>query len=154
MRWNRFELFTNFIYHNEKPDTTSQEVLDIYNQNLIDIITIKNINYDIVNHVRSKRMDSLLDIRSSRAKKRVNITDDTREDFQNVRINDRMNQKSDVYADWSRITTEDRIYDDLETSDLPSKADNKDSEEPLNPSLLDRNDTKDDKNDFWCYSDI
>ncbi|CAG8779263.1 14880_t:CDS:2, partial [Rhizophagus irregularis] len=75
-------------------------------------------------------------------------------DFQNVRINDRMNQKSDVYADWSsevnkaRITTEDRIYDDLETSDLPSKADNKDSEEPLNPSLLDRNDTKDDKNDF------
>ncbi|PKY34370.1 hypothetical protein RhiirB3_454014 [Rhizophagus irregularis] len=52
MRWNRVELFTNFIYHNEKPDTTSQEVLDIYNQNFIDIITIKNINYDIVNHVR------------------------------------------------------------------------------------------------------
>ncbi|CAB5321208.1 unnamed protein product [Rhizophagus irregularis] len=109
MRWNRVELFTNFIYHNEKPDTTSQEVLDIYNQNFIDIITIKNINYDIVNHVRKiheqKNLktigDSLLDIRRSRAKKRVNITDDTREDFQNVRINDRMNQKSDVYADWN-----------------------------------------------------
>ncbi|PKC02717.1 kinase-like protein [Rhizophagus irregularis] len=132
MRWNRFELFTNFIYHNEKPDTTSQEVLDIYNQNLIDIITIKNINYDIVNHVRKiheqKNLktigDSLLDIRRSRAKKRVNITDDTREDFQNVRINDRMNQKSDVYADWSSEESQDRIYDDLETSDLPSKADN------------------------------
>ncbi|CAB4421664.1 unnamed protein product [Rhizophagus irregularis] len=93
--------------------------------------------------------DSLLDIRRSWAKKRVNITDDTREDFQNVRINDRMNQKSDVYAE-----SQDRIYDDLETSDLLSKADNEDSEEPLNPSLLDRNDTKDDKNDFWCYSDI
>ncbi|CAB5128431.1 unnamed protein product [Rhizophagus irregularis] len=92
MRWNRFELFTNFIYHNEKPDTTSQEVLDIYNQNLIDIITIKNINYDIVNHVRKIH---------EQKNKRVNITDDTREDFQNVRINDRMNQKSDVYADWS-----------------------------------------------------
>ncbi|CAB5370352.1 unnamed protein product [Rhizophagus irregularis] len=107
MRWNRVELFTNFIYHNEKPDTTSQEVLDIYNQNLIDIITIKNINYDIVNHVRKiheqKNLktigDSLLvDIRRSREKKRVNITDDTREDFQNVRINE-INQKSDVYAD-------------------------------------------------------
>ncbi|CAB4446931.1 unnamed protein product [Rhizophagus irregularis] len=150
--------------------TTSQEVLDIYNQNLIDIITIKNINYDIVNHVRKiheqKNLktigDSLLDIRRSRAKKRVNITDDTREDFQNVRINDRMNQKSDVYAtDWnsevdkaSSSESQDRIYDDLETSDLLSRADNEDSEEPLNPSLLDRNDTKDDKNDFWCYSDI
>ncbi|CAB4421957.1 unnamed protein product [Rhizophagus irregularis] len=78
--------------------------------------------------------DSLLDIRRSWAKKRVNITDDTREDFQNE--------------------SQDRIYDDLETSDLLSKADNEDSEEPLNPSLLDRNDTKDDKNDFWCYSDI
>ncbi|CAB5354945.1 unnamed protein product [Rhizophagus irregularis] len=142
MRWNRVELFINFIYHNEKPNTTSQEVLDIYNQNLIDIITIKNINYDIVNHVRKihkqKNLktigDSLVDIRRSRAKKRVNITDDTREDFQNE--------------------SQDRIYDDLETSDLLSKADNEDSEEPLNPSLLDRNDTKDDKNDFWCYSDI
>ncbi|PKK58897.1 hypothetical protein RhiirC2_720189 [Rhizophagus irregularis] len=111
MRWNRVELFTNFIYHNEKPDTTSQEVLDIYNQNLIDIITIKNINYDIVNHVRKIH---------EQKNKRVNITDDTREDFQNVRINE-INQKSDVYAELQNC-----IYDDLEISDLLSKADNED----------------------------
>ncbi|RIA83184.1 hypothetical protein C1645_743266 [Glomus cerebriforme] len=79
-------------------------------------------------------------------KKRANITDDIREDFQTARINDRMNQKSDIYADWnsevdkasssgqSEITSQNRhqkdeesqdhIYDDLETNDLLSEADN------------------------------
>jgi len=51
MRWNYVELFTKFIY-NEKPNTTPQEVLDIYNQSLIDITTIKNINCDVARHVR------------------------------------------------------------------------------------------------------
>ncbi|RIB05125.1 hypothetical protein C2G38_2047856 [Gigaspora rosea] len=98
-----------------------------------------------------------------RKEKRVIITDDTREDFQTARINDRMNQESDIYADWNseddkqvhldiqklqatktdNEESQDHIYNDLEISDLPRLSEADDSEELPNSCLLNRNDTKD-----------
>ncbi|CAG8754905.1 2457_t:CDS:2, partial [Dentiscutata heterogama] len=164
-------LFTKFIY-DEKPNATPQDILDTYNLNLIYITTTKNIKPDVIHHVRkiqehvnqAKSLktigDSLLNIRRLRAKKRVNITDDTQEDFQTARINDRMNQESDIYANWnsevdkqvhldnrkSQATktdneeSRDHIYNDLEISDLPRLSEADDSEELLNSSLLDTKD--------------
>ncbi|CAG8597100.1 698_t:CDS:1, partial [Funneliformis caledonium] len=51
MRWNNFELFAKFIY-DEKPDASPQDILDTYNLNLIDIATIKNIEFDVIHHVQ------------------------------------------------------------------------------------------------------
>ncbi|CAG8733950.1 15655_t:CDS:2, partial [Racocetra fulgida] len=56
-------------------------------------------------------------------------------DFQTARINDRMNQESDIYAE-----SRDHIYNDLEISDLPRLSEADDSEELLNSSLLDTKD--------------
>ncbi|GES91964.1 C2H2-type zinc finger transcription factor [Rhizophagus clarus] len=79
MKWNNLELFTKFIY-NEKPNTTPQEILDIYNKSLINITSIKYVDYDVIHHVRriyeqKNRTqclkiigDSLLNIRRLRAK--------------------------------------------------------------------------------------
>ncbi|CAG8704581.1 2706_t:CDS:10, partial [Funneliformis mosseae] len=113
MRWNCVDLFTKFVY-NEKPNVTPQEVLDIYNQSLIDITTIKNINCDVVHHVRKIHEqnqakwlktigDSLLDIRRLQAKKR----------------------KSDVYADWySEVDKESSSKNRHQNDELDSSSEN------------------------------
>ncbi|CAG8511932.1 15291_t:CDS:2 [Dentiscutata erythropus] len=104
MRWNNLC---------ENPKSTPQDILDTYNLSLIYIATNKNIKPDVILYVREMQEqvnhakylqtigDTLINIRRLQAKKRVFITDDTREDFQTARTNDRMNQESDIYADWN-----------------------------------------------------
>ncbi|GBC08988.1 hypothetical protein RclHR1_08520014 [Rhizophagus clarus] len=154
-KWDHVDIFARFVY-DESPSTTPQRVLDIYNRNLFDIISTKDTNNNVMQHVRDiiAKMDqakclkiigdTLLNIRKSRAKQRVNLTNKTREDFQTAETNDRMNQKADIYADWnnednffqasssgSEITgnktneedeeSSDHIHDDFEASDLDTQ---------------------------------
>ncbi|RGB32168.1 hypothetical protein C1646_670326 [Rhizophagus diaphanus] len=58
-------------------------------------------------------------------KKKSNITDKTRGDFQTAKTNDRMNQKSDVYADWySEVDKESSSKNRHQNDELDSSFEN------------------------------
>ncbi|RIB03626.1 hypothetical protein C2G38_759055 [Gigaspora rosea] len=108
-KWNSIDLFTRFIYE-LNPIMTPQQVFDIYYQNLSDITAIKHIGNNVIQYVRdiiNKRIkecclkvigDTLLHIRSLRARARAIETKKTQIDFQIAEQNDQINKRFDVYA--------------------------------------------------------
>ncbi|CAG8820898.1 22178_t:CDS:10, partial [Gigaspora margarita] len=153
-KWNSIDLFTRFIYELH-PIMTPQQVFDIYYQNLSDIIAIKHIGNNVIQYVRDiidKRIqkecclkvigDTLLHIRSLRARKQKK----TQINFQIAEQNDQINKRFDVYAiidsDEEAGSSKRKYYNNESDSNIAEPAPNNinqltiDTENRVNDVLL------------------